>query len=226
VAGLKKVLNQAYRRLSDVLDLPGSDFLGHVDTDAAIAVHPLDAVVQTERVFMVQWDWVHTGAGAAATVYNSRGIRDITAWDYIRRWRVGDSGTGELLGGTSSGITGVNLPADWDYWILGFGVGELVATIDSWQALLEADHSATNVAVPLTSVWSRTVAQGTPTSGNWKQPAAGDPAYYRPMPVRVHPRMRGVSFNIAHSGGAGAQAETLMAGLMAPPGVLPYFVQA
>lgn len=223
MAGVKKVLNQAYRRLSGVLDLPGSDFLGHIDTDQAVAVHPLDVITQPERCYLVQWNHVQTGAGAGV-INNSIGFRDadIAAWG-IRRWKIGTTGTGETISifGTSSGI---NLPADWDYWILhvGFTAISGVGIPPSVAAYEVVSHGVTVATLPITNILNRvdlTTAAG--LQDPLYMPAAGTPYYARPMPYHWHPQ-RNVFSQRIEFGGAGEQVETVVNGLMAPPGVLPF----
>lgn len=98
--------NQAYRALAGVLELPGTDHLGKIDTSLAAPVHELGAVVQAGLV--ENWWLVREVSvdGASTETWN---LRPRTAGD----WTVM----------TRNGIVVTQpIPPEYDTFILGAGV--------------------------------------------------------------------------------------------------------
>lgn len=166
-----RILNRAYRRLSNVLDLAGTERLGRIDIDQAFAVHPLDRVVEAtlarKFVFLKE---INHGAGGDSTSSFLRPYEG-NDWDEIRE--------------EDAGLATVPDLDDEDVWITHVGAHSSDVTSISnayfrWLAAIPFSSQP----VAFSSLLTGFIQDPGAGTGGLLVPNTGDPYLYGPRPWR------------------------------------------
>lgn len=194
----KKVRNQAYKRLSRILDLPGRDFLGDVETGTAFPVHDLTPVVQSTLV--VPWHFQRDRSPALGLNTYTLDVFDSSSWT-------------EVFAGSQSGITEDVNPDTHDVLVTHMGLDDKAGgqvTDCQFYALMGTGSRRLLITNLLD------------TTGTYQMLApASLPYYARPMPFRI-PRWPGFTLQISITAGAATNVNYMLEALVGPRGVFEY----
>ena len=193
--------NRAYRFLQEILGLPGSRPLSHIDTDQAFATHDLSPVVEATLVRKYLFGkTVSLSAGGNSVLldpFTDQGV----GWDEI------------TVDGDPTIDSGI--PLDWDCIVAHMGVSRLTGDTTAVQFVSRYTWDGTNLSNQLITnyldSWDEAMAQSSTA-----------PYYARQMPIfrRADDDEQLYAVIRATAGGAGNEARVMLTCYAAPRGIL------
>lgn len=200
--GIRKIGNQAYRRLSTVLNLGGTKHAGLVDTSSVFLTHSMVPIVQADLTDYYTW-------GLRFTTPAGADVRDVLLRPYVTDdWD-------RIFRGESADVPAPN-PFTHDIVIthLGLSVSN-AANFSSAQFSYLAGFTTAGASqeLAITGFLDDAGVQG------MVQTSGGVPYYLHPMPLwQSRPRSPSLSCRITNSDAN--QVDVIAVGMVAPKGVL------